>query len=277
MDKQSNVHALRQLVAALQPAGLTGPGNRFTFGVGRLDEILGGGLCRGALHEIMAAEQADAAAAIGFTVGLCRRALLPTRDKADIPLRGGTERQAILWIRQSHGETETGKLYPPGFCELGFPPEALIQVRLKDPKDILHAGAEAAGCKALGAVVIEPWGDPPVLDATSGRKLALAAEKSAVPVFFLRLTASRKINSAVTCWQVRSAASHPLQANAPGQAAFDITLLRHRSGRDGLHWRVEWNHEERSFKEPTLLRPVVSLPPDRSAAPSGGAPWRRAG
>lgn len=269
MQERSDITALRRLVAAFEPVG-DGPEATFGLGAGNADAALGG-LRRAALHEVAAAGQADAAAAAGFTLGLSMRA-------APEPENGRTRSgRAIMWIRQARAEAETGKLYPPGLRQMGLAPERLVQVRLDHAREVLRAAVEAAACGALDAVVIEPWGAPAVLDLTATRRLALAAEASGTTVFLLRPTGAAGATAARTRWRVRAAPSRPLEANAPGHPAFEVTLLRHRAGRDGLAWRLEWNNEHARFTEPALLRPVASLPADRPAAADGRASWRRAG
>src|SRR3954454_13021823 len=71
----------------------------FKCGLQGFDESLGGGFARGALHEIYAQAQADAAAASGFATALA--------------LRAAGERP-ILWARQDFVDVETGWLYAPG-------------------------------------------------------------------------------------------------------------------------------------------------------------------
>lgn len=270
MQERSDISALRRLVAAFEPVG-DGLEATFSLGASEADATLGG-IRQASLHEVAAASQADAAAAAGFTLGLCMRAA------SSQAMRGRTARgRAIVWIRQAHAEAETGKLYPPGLSQMGLAPERLVQVRLGHAREALRAGVEAAACGALGAVVIEPWGTPSVLDLTATRRLALAAEASGTTVFLLRPTGAAGATVARTRWQVRAAPSRPLEANAPGHPAFDIMLLRHPAGREGLAWRLEWNSEHASFREPALLRPVVPLPADRPVAAHRRAPWRRAG
>lgn len=71
---------LRQHLARLQkPAGLVDGPATLPFGVPAVDEVLGGGLARGALHEIAALSEAHLPAATGFTLGLA--ALLPSPRK----------------------------------------------------------------------------------------------------------------------------------------------------------------------------------------------------
>ena len=58
---------LREQLRAVETAlGLDGPAPPLALGIPAIDSALGGGLSRGALHEIAAAREADTAAATGF-------------------------------------------------------------------------------------------------------------------------------------------------------------------------------------------------------------------
>lgn len=62
---------LRQHLARLQkPAGLVDGPAMLPFGIPAVDEVLGGGLARGSLHEISALSEAHLPAATGFALGL---------------------------------------------------------------------------------------------------------------------------------------------------------------------------------------------------------------
>lgn len=278
MVGREDIRALRQAVVAIESSGPARPRNRFALGAAGVDDILGGGLCRGALHEVIARKQNDAAAAFGFAAGLCLRASRAGHaaglagPEAALP-RG----QRIVWIRQEYGETESGKLFPPGLAAMGLAPEALVQLRLGNVGNVLRAGLESAACPALGAVAIEIWGAAPLLDLSATRRLLLAAEKSGVPVFLLRVAQSIPASAAATRWNVAPAPSRALEAGAPGATAFKAELSRHRGGADGLHWRMEWDSDTQSFTEAALSRPVVRAPADGPVAPPGAAGWRRAG
>jgi protein ImuA len=255
-----------------------------TFGAPILDDPLGGGIVRAALHEIYASGTADLAAATGLSVGLAIRA-------------AGT--RPILWVRQDVLDAETGRLHPAGFVELGFDPSRILLVRARDAQGVLRAGVEAARCAALGAVLIEPWGEPRLLDLTASRRLALAAEGSGVMTVLLRASRMQDASAARTRWQVASLPSRALEANAPGDPAFSLRLLRHRGGLGEREWRVEWNRERQSFQEQSafqqsafsdraaspnpadaapLSRSVVPFPADRPAAEGAqGSGLRKAG
>lgn len=257
---------LRDRLAGLS-RNACGPQEAECFGLGaaEVDGVLGGGLARGALHEIFASRLADAGAASGFAAALARRA--------------AGRRRALVWVRQSFAGGEIGRLYAPGLAGLGCDPGAVILVELRDGLAVLRAGLEAARCDALAGVVIEPWGEPKSLDFTATRRLALAATGSGVTVFLLRLGAAPGPSAARTRWRVAAGPSRPLAADAPGLPSFDVTLLRHRAGVAGHGWRLEWDHEQLVFRiaacPAPLSRPVVSVPAGRPAAPPrapGGAP-----
>ncbi len=224
---------------------------RFTCGAPAVDDALGGGLVRGSLHEIVAAG-ADAPAAAGFTAGLMLRAA-----------PGG---RSMVWIRQAYAETEIGGLYAPGLAEMGLDPDALILVGAHDALGVLRAGVEAVRCPALGAVVIETWGAPKVLDLTATRRLALASEQSGVTTFLLRVGDSGP-SAALTRWAIAAGPSPALATGAPGQPTLDIALLRHRAGTAGARWRVEWDRDQCRFRESAPLSgAVVPVPARRPAA-----------
>lgn len=250
---QDTLQALRRSIAAIEPAA-SGASRRFTCGAPAVDGLLGGGFLRAAVHEIFAREEADAGAAAGFAAALAARA--------------ATDDRRVVWVRQGFSAMETGALHAPGLAALGLDPRRLVVVTGPDATCVLRAGAEALRCPALGAVVIEPWGDPKPLDLTASRRLALAAEQSGVTALLLRIAATPRPSAAATRWSAAAAPSRPLAANAPGHPAFDITLLRHRAGLEGRRWRLEWHREHRLFREPApLSRPVVPLPAGRPAAP----------
>jgi protein ImuA len=237
-----------------------------SFGAAALDTSLGGGLARAALHEIYAASVADASTIVGFATALALRA---------------ADARRILWVRQEVLDAETGHLHPPGLAALGADPARIVLVRARGVRDVLWAGAEAARCGALGALLIEACGEARQIDMTVSRRLSLAAGVSGVFTLLLRAGAKPVPSAAFTRWLVRAAPSRPLAAEAPGYPAYDLTLLRHRGGAARRDWRVEWNHDERCFRESParwdapLPRSLVPLPAGRAAAPDGAL--RRAG
>lgn len=227
-----------------------------SFGVHSIDDALGGGLFRSGVHEIYAATRQHVGAATGFASAMALRAA-----------RG----KPILWVRQDFLDIETGILNGSGFAELGLDPQRIILVRARDVEGVLRAGEQAARCAELGVVVMEPWGEPKILNFTASRRLSLASVKSGVPIVMLRAAAAHSQSAAATRWSVQSASSRALEANAPGFPAFELSLLRRRGGSAGHVWRVEWNRDQKCFQDrqrsgdAPLSRPVVPISRDRSA------------
>ncbi|WP_343056620.1 hypothetical protein [Sphingobium subterraneum] len=206
------------------------------------------------MHEFYARETDDASAVAGFVIGLA------------LPMAAG---RTILWLRPRHAARRGGILQASGWAELGGSPGACLFALLADDKALLHAALEGVRCPALGAVVVESWGRIRELDLTASRRLALAAEKSGVPLFLLRVDAQPVPSAAQTRWQVAAAPSCALPGNAPGLPAFDIELLRQRGGSAGGRWRLEWDRERSIFREATHSGAVVSVPARRPAAEGG--------
>ena len=274
----------RSLAEAALRAGPAAAG-RVGLGAAEIDAALSGGLERAALHEVYAAGTAGLAAATGFALGLALRA---ARGEAQGEAQEGAagSGRPILWVRQDFVDAETGRLHAPGLNELGLEPARRLLGRARDGEGVLRAGAEGARCPALGAVLIEPWGEPRAFDLTASRRLALAAEGSGVTILLLRVAAAEMPSAARTRWQVRPLASRALEANAPGGPAFGLRLLRQRGGAAEREWRVEWNRDRCAFESrtpfdrsdrllprrtdvPPLSRPLVPLSGDGQAAAAG--------
>jgi len=150
-------------------------------------------------------------------------------------------------------------------------PDALVLGQAADTRALLKSASDAARCPGLKALIVECWGKCPELDLTVSRRLALAAEKSGVTLFLLRLEAEPLPSAADTRWSVSAAPSIPLEADAPGPPMFEIELLRRRSGPSGMRWRLEWDRDQIIFREPAHIGAVVPLPAGR---PVAADPWR---
>ena len=79
----------------------------------------------------------------------------------------------------------------------------------------MRTAADALACDALGAVVLEVWGEARQLDLVASRKLTLAAQASGVTGLLLRVAAEPQPSTAETRWIVRAAHSPP--AVKPGR------------------------------------------------------------
>lgn len=232
----------------------------------------------GRMHEIYAAEGEDSAAAAGMAM-----ALAAAMGKAG---------QASFWLRSRCDIGQSGVIQANGWAELGGRPSEVIFGTFTDATALLRTAANALQCSVLGGVVIESRGRMRELDLTASRRLSLAAEKSGVPLFLLRLEGEPVPSAAQTRWRVAAAPSQSLPGNAPGRPTFDIELLRQKSGPSGMRWRLEWDRDQRQFHEirsseikPAEILPrsaalsgsMVSVSARRSAANSGGGSLHRTG
>jgi protein ImuA len=260
---REDVALLRQALAKLETPALEAPVERFTLGVAGADGSLGGGLARGALHEIHAVSPSHAPAASGFAGALLRRA---------------ASGRICLWIRHDYAELEMGSPYGPGLVELGLDPRRLVLARVKHPRDALRAAADAAACSGVGGVLLEIWGEPPALDLTATRKLALTAAASGVTVLMARAQAPPAPSAAATRWTVASAPSRALEGDAPGRPSFAVTLERSRRGASQRSWIMEWDRDRGCFDDAALSCGVAALPVDGPReAGAGSAARRRSG
>lgn len=239
-----------------------GTPSHFSFGVDRIDTALRGnagvdGLPRAALHELHAASKDDRTSTAAMALLMAQRCQILGQDG-----------RPILWISESGEARRQGRLYPPGLAELGIDPDSIIHVDAPDSIAALRAAADGVRSSAMAAVIIELAGKKPKgLDMTATRRLSLSAQKSGVLGLVLR-SGSDPDNplptAAFSRWSVAAAPSLALEANAPGHSAFDITLLRHRSGLYGLSARLEWNRDEQIFRE----QPENKGAPDTGAVPA---------
>lgn len=147
----------------------------------------------------------------------------------------------LLWVQQRMAIVESGRVHPPGLA--GF---ELIHVEARDAREALWAMEEALRCSGLSAVIGELWGDPASLDFTATRRLAVAAERTGVPCWLVRLGGTASLSGARMRWRVASRASlaNPFDPRAPGTPAWDAELFRARARPPG-RWAVA--HEADSF------------------------------
>jgi protein ImuA len=229
------------------------------FEIPNVDDLLGGGLQRAALHEMRVAESRDIAAMTGFAVAiLARLAQDDTRP--------------LLWIVEQAVGAETGLPYGGGLRTLGLDPGDLIVVRVRRPVDALWVFEEGLRCSGLAGVVAEMQGNPRALDLTASRRLALRAAESGVTGFLLRQSARAAPGAASTRWLVG-----PLPASTDedfpegiGHPAWRLSLERNRHGATGV-FDMEWNHEQRRFAPARTAtarpRPLAALPGDGPPPP----------
>lgn len=223
------VERLRARLARLE-GGRGGP--VLPLGLAGIDRALGGGLARGALHELC-----GQGAALGFAAALLGRLMV-----------GGGH---AVWI----GPRD--ELFAPGLAELGVAPVRLIVVRARPRDARLWALEEALRSPGLTAALAEV----DRLTLTQSRRLQLAAEAKGVSAFLLRpADAEATPSAAVTRWRI-DPASGP--GHRFGPPHWQIALVRSRGGRTGS-WRVAWHRD--GWHEVADSLALAAAPADRSAA-----------
>jgi protein ImuA len=225
-----------------KPAGIGDDLGCLSLGIEAIDEALGGGLARGALHEIAAPGEAHLAAATGFVLALAARG-------------------RVCWIAEDMALAESGALHGPGLDAFNLAPERLLTVAAGHRRDLLWAMEEALHCRAINAVIGElRHGEP---DAVAVRRLSLAAANSGALALLLRAKPARDASTAATRWIVGAAPSSP----SPGggcetNVRFAAQLVRNRRGPTGS-WILEWSDTDERFILAAPALPVAAPALDR--------------
>jgi protein ImuA len=261
--RTSTLATLRGSIERIETPGDACTSGKAALGHAGADATLQGGLAVGAVHEVFTDAGRQSAAATGFVAGLAGRL---------------AARRPLVWVRQDFTEIESGALSMSGWAELGLDPRLLVTVRAADVDAALRTAADAFACDALGAVVLEVWGEARQLDLVASRKLALAAQASGVTGLLLRLAAEPRPSTAETRWIVRAAHSPPASScSAWGAPVFDAQLVRNRHGPVG-RWIMEWKCDECLFSKPAAYpQPVAAAPAHRPHQTPARARQRRAG
>ena len=162
--RTSTLASLRGRIERLEAHGDAHDLNKVALGHAAADAVLRGGL------------------AVSRCMKCSPRDIRARRPPASSPAsRGGSSpRRPLVWVRQDFSELESGALSMSGLCELGLDPRLLVTVRATDTDAALRTAADALACDALGAVVLEVWGQARQLDLVASRKLTLAAQASGV-------------------------------------------------------------------------------------------------
>src|SRR5258707_3315123 len=250
--RTSTLATLRGSIEHIEAHGDAYLPDRVALGHADADATLQGGLALGAMHEVFTEAGRQSAAATGFVAGLAGRAVA---------------RRPLVWVRQDFAEIESGALSASGLAELGLDPRLLVTVRAADVDSALRTAADALACDAVGAVVLEVWGQARQLDLVASRKLTLAAQASGVTCLLLRMAAEPLPSTAETRWIVRAAHSPPASPLMPaavwsawGAPVFDAQLVRNRHGPVG-RWNMEWKCDECLFsKSAADPQPVAAAP-----------------
>ncbi len=249
-EQTRTLSTLRSSIERLEAHGEACSPRRTALGHAGADAHLQGGLALGAMHEVFAEAGRQSAAATGFVAGLAGRV---------------AARRPVVWIRQDFTEIESGAVSMSGLAELGLDPRLLVTVRAVDVEHALRTAADALACDAVGAVVMEVWGEARQIDLVASRKLTLAAQASGATGLVLRMAAQPRPSTAETRWIVRAAHSPPGSQpwTAWGAPLFDTQLVRNRHGPGG-RWIMEWKCDECLFGEPAAYsQPVAAAPAHR--------------
>jgi protein ImuA len=290
----NRIDRLREELRAAESTSFGEGGAPLALGISAIDEILGGGLIRGALHEIAAACEPESAAATGFALALAARSndrplrpLIPARgtpsrlrdgdpvagiQNLDARLRGHERtsglsvmptRKTVVWIAEDLSLAENGALYGPGLDEAGIAPEQLITITAARGRDVLWAMEEALRCRAVGVVIGELRARD--IDQVATRRLSLAAAAGNALGLFLRTAPNDDHSAAVTRWIIGAAPSASPAGKSRGVGAPQLAarLVRNRRGHLGT-WIVEWNSVEQRFELATDSEPVAGPAFDRS-------------
>lgn len=215
--KRALAQQLQKQINALQGLGKTSPDAALS-GFAPFDSAFPDGCFpKSALHEFISYERSQAAATLGFMTALAGKLL---RDNG-----------ICLWI----GNDST--IFPAGLHAFGFPPDRMVFIRARKPKDLLWSFEQALQCEALTAVIA----DIPELGFTESRRLQLAVERSGVSGFLHRHQPLQENTLACTTrWKITPIPGKVID-NLPGLGypAWDVQLLKVRNGRPNA-WQVNW-------------------------------------
>ena len=238
---------LERRTAVAEPSG-SGAAETWRLGLNTPDAALPErGLAVGGLHEAGGGATGDGPAAACFLAALLAR--LERRDG----------RRAVL-VCQSR-TSPFGRLYGPGWQDLGLEPADLLLLSARRDRDVSWAMEEGLRSAGLAAVL----GEVESLDFTLSRRLALAARESLTPALLLRRDGLGPASAAFSRWRVAAlpGRADPFDAAAPGLPRWRLDLLRCRGGRP-MTCTVEWNRETGDFGMAAALA-------DRPAAPRAAA------
>jgi len=280
---------LRQRLLALQGTTRTAPGIENGFGVlpavlplgiAAIDTMLGGGLMRGALHEIAAPAEAHSAAATGFALGIAASwpglsrpstsCLLTLPEVVDARHKvyaragwrpdpgAGHDGRRIVWIAEEMARAESGAPHGAGLDAFGLAPERLLTVTVSHRRDLLWGMEEALRCRAVNVVIGEMR--PGKIDEIAVRRLSLAAGEGGALALLLRAAPAADSSTAATRWIVGTASS--VIAHGPGAPRIAAHLVRNRRGPTGS-WILEWSDSDERFVLATHAQPVAAPAFDR--------------
>jgi protein ImuA len=217
----------------------------------------------GLLHEVFSSEQRNSGAALGFTFGLARPLLTPSRP-------------ALIYLQLTADTQEMGFPYAMGFASFGVGADQIVLGRVDTLTELLWAMEEAIACKAVAAVIADIAQEHEMLDFKVSRRLSLRAAAARTSAFMLRYGSGREASAAKLRWRVMPAVSMEVEFDplAPGPPRYSVTLEKSRLGAaaqrlEGQSFELDWvDHGfvvvERGRRERVIVQ--------RKAAPSRALP-----
>lgn len=231
MDRRALITDLKSRIAGGGEAPSSGV---IPLGVEAACVLPGGGLRKGALHEVAAAAYRDMGAATGFAAALASAAM---RHSA----------RPLLWCEAARPPFDMGRLYGPGLAAFGLDPARLVIALPPSDTDCLWIMEEALRARAFAAVIGEVDGRSAALTLSATRRLQLAAEETGTPALIFTGHGKAAASVAVTRWHVAAAKSEvragvETDEGLPGSPRWSVTLVRSRGGQPGV-WLTAWNGE----------------------------------
>ncbi|MBV9548981.1 MAG: hypothetical protein JO256_04840 [Alphaproteobacteria bacterium] len=226
-------------LAQMQESGLV-------LGPAALDEILGGGLDRHRVHEIVPAGLFNLGTAAGFACALAAR----------------NGAGSVVWIQQCMAALEGGRPYGLGGAPFGIASSRWLLVETHTAKDTLWAMEESLRTPGVTAVIGELAGPGEMADLTATRRLNLVLQERRALGLLLRQQFRAGTSACGTRWRVAAAQGRQDGLGGIGTLAFALTLEKNQRGPCGA-WNVEWNCDEASF----AALPVPVAAPARHRPP----------
>jgi protein ImuA len=223
---------LRRTIAKLETCVFQPAPTLLCLGVPALHRHLPGpGLACGVLHEVIAATQEEAPAALGFLLALTSLAL---QTKPGLAVLVAAQRAFDQW----------GGLYGHGLDRLGVDPSRLVLVAARTDKEALWAIEETLRSRVRPAMVSGALARCP--DLTASRRLNLAATALGSPLTLACAEKGSGGSAAATRWCIGTLPASRDRFGTFLNPRWSVSLERCRHGRPGK-WFVEWNHVAHRF------------------------------
>ena len=193
------------------------------------NSVIDGALFAQGLHEIVAWNGCDHAAALAFAI-----IMATLSAKVDAP---------FLIAGLQHNTQENGNFYGAGLSRLGLDPARVVEARARTEKELLWAVEEGASCVGLGAVIAVLDCKERLYGFTASRRIKLRQEKSGVPVFVVRASYG-DATAATTRWLISTRPSEA-KRDIPGlpllgALRFSAQLIRYL-GSPPQTWEIEFD------------------------------------